>query len=1325
MTLSNGATLHGTGVTDQGGGVFTLTATSAANLSGLTITPASEFEGTVHVGVSAVAHDDAAVSAPGSASTTLTVNPVADLPVVTASAATINEGGSSALTIGLTNAGDLFVNGDDSVALTVTLSNGATLHGTGVTDQGGGVFTLTAHSAADLNGLTITPASEFEGNVSVGVSAIAHDGSAVSAAGSTSTNLTVSPFADQPDVSASATTINEDGSSALTITLNNAADLFENGDDSVTVQVTLSDGATLNGSGVSSLGGGVFQLTAHNGSYATDLAGLTITPAHEFEGTVTVGVSATAHDGAADSTIGSTSTNLTVNPVADQPDVSASATTINEDGSSALTITLANASGLFENIDDSVTVQVTLSDGATLNGTGVTNTGPGTFTLTAHSAADLNGLTITPAHEFEGTVTVGVSAVAHDGAVDSTIGSTSTNLTVSPVADQPDVSASATTINEDGSSALTITLNNASGLFENIDDSVTVQVTLSDGATLNGTGVTNTGPGTFTLTAHSAADLNGLTITPAHEFEGTVTVGVSATAHDGAAVSAAGSTSTTLIVSPVADVPVVTASAATINEDGSSALTITLNNAADLFENGDDSVTVQVTLSDGATLNGSGVSSLGGGVFQLTAHNGSYATDLAGLTITPAHEFEGTVTVGVSATAHDGAADSTIGSTSTNLTVNPVADQPDVSASATTINEDGSSALTITLANASGLFENIDDSVTVQVTLSDGATLNGTGVTNTGPGTFTLTAHSAADLNGLTITPAHEFEGTMTVGVSAVAHDGAVDSTIGSTSTNLTVSPVADVPEVTASATTVNEDTSSTLTITLANAADLFENGDDSVTLTVTLSDGATLHGTGVTDQGGGVFTLTAHSVSDLSGLTITPAHEFEGTVTVGVSATAHDGAAVSAAGSTSTTLIVNPVADVPVVTASAATINEDGSSALTITLANAADLFENGDDSVVVTVTLSNGATLHGTGVTAVGGGVFTLSATSAANLGGLTITPATEFEGNVSVGVSAVAHDGSAVSAAGSTSTTLIVNPVADVPVVTASASTINEDGTSNLTIGLTNAANLFENVDDSVVVTVTLSNGATLHGTGVTAVGGGVFTLSATSAANLGGLTPATEFEGNVSVGVSAVAHDGSAVSAAGSTSTTLIVNPLPEAPTLDLNSSLSGDQHTGSVSGNQNTAIPIYIQSAPSEVDPDATFVINISGLPAGTTLNHGVHNLDGSYTLTQTDLTGLTLTETGTTQHFTLTVDAQVTEGSLHADTTGTIDVTVNTSPVSANGERFVISEGSTWDDTFTKDLLANDSSPSGGIHLGANALFNSSGQAASTAISPLCRWHAR
>src|SRR5260370_24994773 len=90
--------------------------------------------------------------------------------------------------------------------------------------------------------------------------------------------------------------------------------------------------------------------------------------------------------------------------------------------------------------------------------------------------------------------------------------------------------------------------------------------------------------------------------------------------------------------------------------------------------------------------------------------------------------------------------------------------------------------------------------------------------------------------------------------------------------------------------------------------------------------------------------------------------------------------------------------------------INADGPTNLTITLSNASDLFEDGNDSVTVTVSLSDGASLHGAIVRANDYTPVTLTATTPSAPSGLTITPATEFEGSVSIGGSAVAHDAAA---------------------------------------------------------------------------------------------------------------------------------------------------------------------------------------------------------------------------------------------------------------------------------------------------------------------------
>src|SRR5205807_1879605 len=75
--------------------------------------------------------------------------------------------------------------------------------------------------------------------------------------------LTVDPVADQPAVSAFASAIGTDGSNALFITLSNAAELFEDGDDTVTLTVTLSNGATL-----SQTGGGALVTANGNGIFS-------------------------------------------------------------------------------------------------------------------------------------------------------------------------------------------------------------------------------------------------------------------------------------------------------------------------------------------------------------------------------------------------------------------------------------------------------------------------------------------------------------------------------------------------------------------------------------------------------------------------------------------------------------------------------------------------------------------------------------------------------------------------------------------------------------------------------------------------------------------------------------------------------------------------------------------------------------------------------------------------------------------------------------------------------------------------------------------------
>src|SRR5258706_4862949 len=74
--------------------------------------------------------DGSAVSIAGTTSTTLTVNPVADVPVVTASAAAANEGRDRARTLGMSNHWPLSYNSICLQTKKVTLDTVATLRPT-------------------------------------------------------------------------------------------------------------------------------------------------------------------------------------------------------------------------------------------------------------------------------------------------------------------------------------------------------------------------------------------------------------------------------------------------------------------------------------------------------------------------------------------------------------------------------------------------------------------------------------------------------------------------------------------------------------------------------------------------------------------------------------------------------------------------------------------------------------------------------------------------------------------------------------------------------------------------------------------------------------------------------------------------------------------------------------------------------------------------------------------------------------------------------------------------------------------------------------------
>ena len=93
--------------------------------------------------------------------------------------------------------------------------------------------------------------------------------------------------------------------------------------------------------------------------------------------------------------------------------------------------------------------------------------------------------------------------------------------------------------------------------------------------------------------------------------------------------------------------------------------------------------------------------------------------------------------------------------------------------------------------------------------------------------------------------------------------------------------------------------------------------------------------------------------------------------------------------------------------------------------------------------------------------------------------------------------------------------------------------------------------------------------------------------------------------------------------------------------------------------ENAPVALNIETALINNDAAETLSVTIAGVPTGATLSAGVHNADGSWTLTPAQLTGLILTPPAQwSGAFNLTVTANATEEGATVSTAATLPVVV-------------------------------------------------------------------
>ena len=809
-----------------------------------------------------------------------------------------------------------------------------------------------------------------------------------------------------------------------------------------------------------------------------------------------------------------------------------------------------------------VTATLTLSNvaaGSLSTGTSgaVTSTFVGGVWTASGAIANVNtllaGVTFTPALNFNSNFTIATSV--SDGVAPAITGVK--NMTGTPVNDAPVVDLNAGAAGNNVTTAFTEqtpVLIAPVGTLTDVDSanltSLTVTLTarpdgnaveslsLNAAATTaaSGAGLTvsyTAGTGVLSITGAATTAvyesiLQGIQYNDTSNTPTTSNRTINVVANDG--VTASVTRTVTLTVAAVNDAPTATnlSAAETYTED-------TALNLINIVVSDVDSanVTATLTLSNVAAgslstgTSGAVTSTFVGGVWTASGAIANVNTLLAGVTFTPALNFNSNFTIATSVS--DGVAPAITGVK--NMTGTAVDDSFTDADETVSVLEDSGANLGNVLTGTSS----VDGPVTVtQFQVAGDVTVYAAGSTATiaGVGTLQIAANGA-----YTFTPAANYNGPVPVVTYTVTDGSGTDDT---STLTLTVTPVDDSFTDADETVSVLEDSGANLGNVLTGTSSV----DGPVTVTqFQVAGDVTVYAAGSTATIAGVGTL---QIAANGAYTFTPAANYNGPVPV-VTYTVTDG---SGTDDTSTlTLTVTPVDDSFTDADETVSVLEDSGANLGNVLTGTSSV----DGPVTVTqFQVAGDVTVYAAGSTATIAGVGTLQI--AAN-GAYTFTPAANYNGPVPV-VTYTVTDGSGTD---DTSTlTLTVTPVDDSFTDADETVSVLEDSGANLGNVLTGTSS----VDGPVTVTqFQVAGDVTVYAAGSTATIAGVGTLQI-AANGAYTFTPAANYNGPVPV-VTYTVTDGSGTD---DTSTlTLTVTPVDDSFT-DADETVSVLEDSGANLGN---------------------------------------------------------------------------------------------------------------------------------------------------------------
>jgi hypothetical protein len=790
---------------------------------------------------------------------------------------------------------DIVISDIDSTEVTVMLTLSDFTAGSLTTGTSGtvtstfadGVWTASG-ALADVNsllaGVTFNPALNYDSDFSVITSV--DDGTAASVMGDKI--FIATPVNDAP----TATNLNAAESYTEDVALNLIDIVISDVDSAnVTATLTLSDisagslSTGTSGAVTSTFAGGVWTASGALADVNSVLAGVTFVPALNYDSGFSITTS--VDDGVAAPVTGIKS--FTATPVNDAP----TATNLSAAESYTEDVALNLIDIVMSDPDSAnVTATLTLSDaGAGSLSTGTSGAVTSTFTggvWTASGAlADVNsllaGVTFVPALNYDSGFSITTSV--DDGVAAPVTGIKS--FTATPVNDAP----TATNLSAAESYTEDVALNLIDIVMSDPDSAnVTATLTLSDaGAGSLSTGTSGAVTSTFTggvWTASGAlADVNsllaGVTFVPALNYDSGFSITTSV--DDGVAAPVTGIKSFT--ATPVNDAPTATnlSAAESYTED------VALN-LIDIVMSDPDSanVTATLTLSDAGAgslstgTSGAVTSTFAGGVWTASGALADVNTLLAGVTFTPAPNYDSGFFINSSVT--DGVSPAIMGSKTLNATA--VNDGP------TATNLSGGAIYTEdTPLDLTDIVINDIDSVhvTAKLTLlemSAGSLSTATSgaVTSTFAGGVWVASGALADVNtllaGVHFTPAPNYNSAVYITTSI--DDGEAPALTGGY--DISGIAVGDTPQVTSS--TTDPGVQSGLIFIQRNGAD----GPEVTHFKISaITNGSLFHADGITPVNDNDFLTVAQGSA---GVRFTPASTVNGSFKV---ETSEDGATVAA----------------------------------------------------------------------------------------------------------------------------------------------------------------------------------------------------------------------------------------------------------------------------------------------------------------------------------------------------------------------------------------------------------------------------------------------